>query len=63
MVMFPVVALILSMLFEGLVLTWSVVVGTVLVLAGNLFVMDSQTTPRTGKASQRQLPIGGRLPD
>jgi drug/metabolite transporter (DMT)-like permease len=38
-VMFPVVALILSMLFEGLALDISIVVGFALVLAGNLLVL------------------------
>ena len=42
MVMFPVVALILSMLFEGLALTPSVAIGTALVLLGNLFVMETR---------------------
>ncbi|MEM9401208.1 MAG: EamA family transporter [Pseudomonadota bacterium] len=40
MVMFPVVALIVSALFEGLRIDATIVVGTILVLAGNLFVMD-----------------------
>jgi len=39
MVVFPVVALILSMLFEGLRLNASIVLGTALVLAGNTFVL------------------------
>ena len=47
MVMFPVVALILSMLFEGLHLSLSIVIGTLLVLAGNVFVLE--TRPSTGK--------------
>ena len=41
MVMFPVVALILSTLFEGLTIDAPIVVGTILVLAGNLFVMGA----------------------
>ncbi len=40
MVMFPVVALIVSALFEGMRIDATIVVGTILVLAGNLFVMD-----------------------
>ncbi len=40
MVMFPVVALILSLLFEGLQLSASIVIGTLLVLAGNVFVLE-----------------------
>ena len=39
MVTFPVVALILSMLFEGLKIDATIVLGTILVLAGNLFVL------------------------
>ena len=39
MVMFPVVALVLSALFEGLEIDAAIVVGTLLVLAGNLFVL------------------------
>ena len=45
MVMFPVVALILSMLFEGLEMTVSVAVGTGLVLMGNVFVMKTRFLP------------------
>jgi drug/metabolite transporter (DMT)-like permease len=40
-VMFPVVALILSILFEGLTITPFIVVGFALVLAGNLLVLRS----------------------
>jgi drug/metabolite transporter (DMT)-like permease len=46
MVMFPVVALILSMLFEGLHLSMSIVIGTTLVLAGNVFVLETRTSSR-----------------
>ena len=42
MVMFPVVALILSTLFEGLAIDASIIVGTTLVLAGNLFVLRAK---------------------
>ena len=55
MVMFPVVALILSTLFEGLVLTPSVAIGTALVLLGNLFVMETRLPwrkPRVAEAAQ-----------
>ncbi len=44
MVLFPVVALILSMLFEGLRIDATVVIGTVLVLAGNVFVLKKDLT-------------------
>jgi len=50
MVMFPVVALILSMLFEGLQISATVIVGTFLVLAGNLFVLDARP-PRATERS------------
>ncbi len=39
MVMFPVVALVLSTLFEGLIIDGTIVIGTLFVLAGNLFVL------------------------
>jgi drug/metabolite transporter (DMT)-like permease len=42
MVMFPVVALILSALFEGLRVDSTVVVGTLLVLTGNIFVLRNR---------------------
>ena len=53
MVMFPVVALILSALFEDLEIDATIVVGTLLVLAGNLFVLDKRTPgePRSMSAA------------
>lgn len=42
MVMFPVVALLLSTLFEGLEITIATVAGTLLVLAGNVFVLKTR---------------------
>ena len=42
MVMFPVVALILSAVFEDLEIDATVIVGTVLVLAGNVFVLNTR---------------------
>ena len=57
MVMFPVVALILSALFEGLAIDASVVAGTILVLAGNLFVLRSPGAKRkAGPAEAVQEP-------
>ena len=41
-IMFPVVALILSILFEGLRLDRSLVAGTLLVLSGNLLVLTNR---------------------
>jgi len=52
MVMFPVVALILSVLFEGLQINPTVVLGTLLVLAGNLFVLRSPA-PKSGRCVPR----------
>ena len=46
MVMFPVVALILSLLFEGLELNASILIGTALVLAGNVFVLETKADRR-----------------
>ncbi len=42
MVMFPVVALVLSYLFEGLEITGNIVVGVAFVLLGNLFVLQTR---------------------
>jgi drug/metabolite transporter (DMT)-like permease len=50
MVMFPVVALVLSALFEGLKIDLPVVAGTLLVLTGNLFVLGSR---KSGPAPAR----------
>ena len=46
MVMFPVIALILSILFEGLQPTPSIIVGTLLVLTGNVFVLETRASSR-----------------
>ncbi len=57
MVMFPVVALSLSALFEGLRIDATIVIGTTLVLAGNLFVLGegrSATEGRSNTARQTQ---------
>jgi drug/metabolite transporter (DMT)-like permease len=52
MVMFPVVALILSVLFEGLEIDATIIVGTLLVLAGNLFVLETRA-PRAPEEPRR----------
>jgi len=51
MVMFPVVALILSVLFEGLEVDATIIVGTVMVLAGNLFVLDTKGPVRKKRSA------------
>ena len=51
MVMFPAVALLLSILFEGMEITPSIVFGALLVLVGNVYVL------RPAEAAPRQNPI------
>jgi len=58
LVMFPVVALILSTIFEGLEIDATIVVGTLLVLAGNLFVLDTKSPVR----NQLQRVPAGAMP-
>ena len=58
MVMFPVVALILSVLFEGLEVDATIVVGTLMVLAGNLFVLDT----KAAQVKERPVSAGGVMP-
>ena len=65
MVMFPVVALILSAIFEDLEIDATVIIGTLLVLAGNVFVLNSRArrvrkTPRT---QQPAMPAAFRVID
>ena len=59
MVMFPVVALILSMLYEGLRMDATIVVGTILVLFGNLCVLWKGTprSPVAHCATPRTVPL------
>ena len=47
MVLFPVLALILSVLFEGLRIDNTLLIGTALVLAGNVFVLKRDPLPST----------------
>ncbi len=55
MVMFPVVALILSALFEGLRIDATIIIGTALVLAGNLFVLgEGRTKHETGSKPEAE---------
>lgn len=44
MVMFPLVALIMSLLFEGLELSKPIIAGMALVLAGNVFILRGRKT-------------------
>ncbi len=50
MIMFPVVALILSSLFEGLEINATTLIGTAFVLAGNLLVLKTRRSPATKHA-------------
>jgi drug/metabolite transporter (DMT)-like permease len=50
MVMFPVVALVLSALFEDLEIDATIVVGTLLVLAGYLLVLTTRAPQAAGEA-------------
>ena len=47
MVMFPVIALLFSVAFEGMKIDAATVVGVILVLLGNLFVLHSKLEPTT----------------
>ena len=58
MVMFPVVALILSAVFEGLEIDPPVVVGTLLVLTGNLFVLNTWAPREPGDRCR----VAGAIP-
>jgi drug/metabolite transporter (DMT)-like permease len=50
--MFPVVALAVSVLFEGLQITANIVVGVILVLLGNIFIL--QTRPKAQPADEEE---------
>ena len=65
MVMFPVVALILSVLFEGLEVDATVVLGTVMVLAGNLFVLNTKGPVRKRQPASAAgvMPVTARAMD
>ncbi len=56
MVMFPVVALVLSFFFEGLQITGNIVVGVAFVLLGNLFVLQRR---RPAPPAPDQAVVGG----
>lgn len=60
-VMFPVVALLLSLLFEGLEVDESIVLGTVLVLAGNVAVLSGNG--RRVPVAAEQAPLGAAKSD
>lgn len=53
MVMFPVLALLLSVLFEGLRIDWTLILGTILVLIGNIFVLKRNAAEPTVRRALR----------
>jgi len=59
-VMFPVVALGVSVFFEGLQITTNIVVGVMLVLLGNIFIL--QTRPKAQAAYERKEAAETRRP-
>jgi drug/metabolite transporter (DMT)-like permease len=61
MVMFPVVALIISILFEGLAIDLTTVVGVILVLVGNVFVLETKADSTQIRAS-RWWPLFWKAP-
>jgi drug/metabolite transporter (DMT)-like permease len=65
MVMFPVVALILSVLFEGLEVDATIVMGTLMVLAGNLFVLRTRApAPKpVSRVAGGAMPVTARAID
>jgi drug/metabolite transporter (DMT)-like permease len=66
MVMFPVVALVLSAIFEGLEIDATIVAGTLLVLAGNLFVLNAKSPAQAEKspgAATGAMPMTARAID
>ena len=62
MVMFPVVALVLSSLFEGLLITGNIVVGVAFVLLGNLFVLQRRQSLPAVTDESTSVRDGDRLP-
>jgi drug/metabolite transporter (DMT)-like permease len=65
MVLFPVVALALSALFEDMKIDATVVAGTVLVLTGNVFVLNARVRRgrRTAPEAARAMPVAARAAD
>ncbi|HWM29248.1 MAG TPA: EamA family transporter [Woeseiaceae bacterium] len=61
-VMFPVVALVLSVLFEGLQITANLVAGVILVTAGNIVILrrERAAVPPDDARDDGQLPLGER---
>jgi hypothetical protein len=63
MVMFPVVALVISFFFEGLEPRLSIFAGIALVIAGNLLILKSKREIVTGSGSADAAASRQRAPD
>jgi drug/metabolite transporter (DMT)-like permease len=65
MVMFPVVALALSAIFEDMKIDATVIAGTLLVLTGNVFVLNARVRRgrRSSSEAARALPVAARAMD
>ncbi|MDJ0657260.1 MAG: EamA family transporter [Xanthomonadales bacterium] len=62
MVLFPVVALVISVVLEGLEISAGLVVGCTLVIAGNILVMRARRAPGgPSQAGPSSFPLGRRL--
>jgi len=53
-VMFPVVALVVSILFEGLEPGWNILSGIALVILGNVLILGTRFAPKTTKARAKR---------
>lgn len=53
-VMFPVVALVVSILFEGLEPSWNILLGIALVILGNVLILGTRFIPQTTKARAKR---------
>jgi drug/metabolite transporter (DMT)-like permease len=63
LVMFPVVALIISFFFEGLEPSWNIFAGVSLVLLGNVFVLREKQDPKVAPETEirQTCQIGGKI--
>ena len=59
MIMFPVVALVMSALYEGLEINATIVFGTLFVLAGNLFVLKTRLSGKRPTVANTTIKLDG----
>lgn len=62
-VMFPVVALIISIIFEGLELDWNILAGIGLVMFGNVLILWTRNETAGNKKRAAELPFSGMAED